>query len=67
MLSRSQARGHATKTARSRLRWQKARDISAAGGTKADAAAATGLSLEGLNTLLRKHVGNQQWPIQESK
>lgn len=61
-----QRKGHAAMTARANLRWQKARDISDAGGSKADAVAATGLSMDGLNTMLRRHTGNQHWPIQES-
>lgn len=62
--AKGQAKGRATKSARSNLRWQKARDISDSGGTKADAMTATGLTLDGLNSLLRNRTGSQQWPIQ---
>ena len=65
MATQSQCIGGAVIKARSNLRWQKARDISDAGGSKADALRATGLTLKGLNTLLLKRVGSQRWPIKE--
>lgn len=62
-MNRAQKKGHIVKAARANLRWQTARDISLSGGTKDDALAATGLTLAGLNGLLRKRTGSQLWPI----
>lgn len=39
------------------------RDMSAAGVTKADAAARLGMTIRGFDTMLYRHEGSTLWPI----
>lgn len=57
--------GHIAQTALSRRRRDTVIRVSEAGGSKADAMAETGLTANGLSTLLRREFGSQKWPIAE--
>ena len=62
-LTTSQARGHATQRARADRRLAIIRRVSAEGGTIDDAAEAAGMTRSSAQSLLRRKLGTQVWPI----
>lgn len=58
-----QLRGSVARKAKANLRFQRARDISDAGGTIEDAAEATGMTIGSIRQLLYTRVGSKCWPI----
>lgn len=61
--SEASRRGINTQVARSRLRLDRLRHLSAEGVDIKDAAETVGLTVDGVRILLQKHEGSRSWPI----
>jgi hypothetical protein len=63
MMAAARSKSLATRRARARDRWERAQIASAVGMGKRAAARHLGLSAKGMNSLLRREVGSERWPI----
>lgn len=65
--TKAQSRGAAVQKARARLRYQQVCQHSEAGSTKQEAAAAIGITVGGIDSMLYRELGTTAWPLATSR